>query len=63
VGTGITAVTHGFTWTRKGGFQTVNDPNGVNTTTVNGVNARGDLVGFYVDGSGNTDGMLAAPRH
>jgi hypothetical protein len=63
VGIGIAAVTHGFTWTQKGGFQTVNDPNGVNTTTVNGVNARGDLVGFYVDSSGNTDGMLAAPQH
>jgi hypothetical protein len=63
VGTGITAVTHGFTWTQKGGFQTVNDPNGVNTTTVNGVNSRGDLVGFYVDSSGNTDGMLATPQH
>ena len=32
------------------------------TTTVNGVNDAGDLVGFYVDSAGNTDGMLAAPR-
>ena len=34
---------------------------GVGTTTVNGVNDAGDLVGFYVDSAGNTDGMLATP--
>jgi hypothetical protein len=32
------------------------------TTTINGVNDRGDLVGFYVDANGNTDGFLAAPQ-
>ena len=52
----------GFTWTPRGGFTTVNDPNGVGTTTINGVNDFGDLVGFYVDGNGNTDGMLAIPH-
>jgi Cu/Zn superoxide dismutase len=31
------------------------------TTTINGVNDAGDLVGFYVDSVGNTDGMLATP--
>jgi hypothetical protein len=30
-------------------------------TTVNGVNDQGDLVGFYVDSAGNTDGMLVTP--
>lgn len=60
-GTGDGAQTHGFTWTAKGGFKTVDDPNGAGTTTVNGVNDKGDLVGFYVDGNGNTDGMLATP--
>jgi hypothetical protein len=62
VGSGTGATMHGFTWTRQNGFQTVDDPNGVGTTTVNGVNDRGDLVGFYVDSAGNTDGMLAT-RH
>jgi hypothetical protein len=61
VGTGDGAVTHGFTWTPWGGFQTVDDPNGPGATTVNGVNDQGQLVGFYTDGAGNTDGFLATP--
>jgi Cu/Zn superoxide dismutase len=61
VGSGNSAQTHGFTWTARGGFKQVDDPAGVGTTTVNGVNDAGDLVGFYVDGNGNTDGMLATP--
>jgi hypothetical protein len=56
----------GFTWTPQGGFHTVNDPNGVNdgnlTTTINGVNDFGQVVGFYVDANGNTDGFLATPQ-
>jgi hypothetical protein len=32
------------------------------TTTINGVNNAGDLVGFYVDAAGNTDGMLVIPH-
>ena len=39
----------------------VDDPNGVGSTLVNGINAAGDLVGFYTDAAGNTDGMLATP--
>lgn len=61
VGTGAAAATHGFTWTRRFGFITVDDPNGVGATTVNGVNNSGDVVGFYTDGAGNVDGMLAKP--
>ena len=62
VGSGGSAVLHGFTWTRQDGFQTaVDDPHGVGTTTINGVNDAGDLVGFYVDSAGNTDGFLARP--
>jgi hypothetical protein len=61
VGTGSNAVMHGFTWTPGGGFTTVDDPDGIGTTTINGVNDKGDLVGFYVDGNGNTDGFLATP--
>ena len=42
-------------------FTVLNDPNGVGTTTLNGVNNAGQIVGFYVDGAGNTDGLLASP--
>jgi hypothetical protein len=52
---------HGFTWTPEGGFMTLDDPHGIGTTTINGVNDAGELVGFYVDAAGNTDGMLAMP--
>jgi hypothetical protein len=41
-------------------FQSVDDPNGIGTTTSNGVNDNGQIVGFYVDGNGNTDGLLAS---
>jgi hypothetical protein len=61
VGSGSSATMHGFAWTPRGGFTTVDDPNGVGTTTINGVNDFGQLVGFYVDGNGNTDGFLATP--
>ena len=61
VGTGSSAVMHGFTWRPSRGFRTVDDPNGMGATTINGVNNRGDLVGFYTDTTGNTDGFLAAP--
>jgi hypothetical protein len=53
--------TFGFTWQAGRGFRTVSDPNGVGSTIVNGVNNAGDLVGFYTDRSGNTNGMLAIP--
>jgi hypothetical protein len=56
----------GFTWTPQHGFTTVNDPNGMNdgnlTTTINGVNDFGQVVGFYVDANGNTDGFTATPH-
>ncbi len=65
VGTGSNAAAHGFTWTPSRGLETVDDPNGVGGTTINGVNDRGQLVGFYTDSGGNTDGLLATPsrRH
>jgi hypothetical protein len=61
VGAGSSAVSHGFIWTSSGGFTTVDDPSGAGGTTINGVNAGGDLVGFYVDSAGNTHGFLAQP--
>jgi hypothetical protein len=62
VGSGSSAAMHGFTWTPRHGFSTVDDPHGVGTTTINGVNDFGQLVGFYVDANGNTDGFLATPH-
>jgi CHRD domain len=56
-------VMHGFVLTSplgpKSSWQKIDDPNGVGSTVVNGINAAGDLVGFYTDSAGNTDGMLA----
>jgi hypothetical protein len=42
-------------------WQKFSDPNGVGTTIFNGINSKGDIVGFYVDSAGNTDGLLATP--
>jgi hypothetical protein len=63
-GSSMSPANHGFTWTPQGGFVlNVDDPNGMGTTTINGVNDEGQLVGFYVDGNNNTDGLLANPVH
>lgn len=62
VGTGNSAKMLGFTDYPGYEFKTINAPGGSGTTTINGVNACGDLVGFYVDGAGNTDGLLANAR-
>jgi hypothetical protein len=62
-GSGTSAQTWGFTW-QAGHFHKVNDPNGIGSTIINGVNDRGELVGFYMDAANNnnTDGFLARPR-
>src|SRR5215469_6385178 len=58
-------VMHGFVLTNPQGptshWQKIDDPNGIGSTVVNGINGAGDLVGFYTDTAGNTDGMLATP--
>ncbi len=58
-GSGKNVATHGFTWQPGQGFATVDAPGGAGTTTLNGINDSGDLVGFYTDAAGNTDGLLA----
>ena len=53
---------HGFVYSiTSGTYRSINDPNGIGTTTVNGINDSGQLVGFYVDANGNTDGFVATP--
>jgi probable HAF family extracellular repeat protein len=59
-------VMHGFLLNHPTGpkhpqWRSIDDPNGVGSTLVNGLNDAGDLVGFYTDSAGNTDGMLATP--
>jgi probable HAF family extracellular repeat protein len=53
--------THGFVWTSAGGFTTIDEPSGVGTTVVNGINDRGMLVGFYGTAPINS-GFVAFPR-
>jgi hypothetical protein len=53
--------TFGFTWTAGHGFREVDDPNGIGSTVLTGVNNGGDIVGFYTDSRGNTNGLLAIP--
>ena len=62
VGSGKSAMTHGFIWAPGFGFENVDDPSGIGATTVNGINDHGRLVGFYTDSTGNTDGFLATPQ-
>ncbi len=52
--------THGFVWTSANGFKTIDDPNGIGTTIVNGINDHGDLVGFYGTAPINS-GFIAFP--
>jgi hypothetical protein len=63
IGTGNAAKTFGFTWSTWAGWRTINDPKGPGATTLNGINDAGDLVGFYVDSAGHTDGLLLSARH
>jgi probable HAF family extracellular repeat protein len=52
---------HGVIYNEQTQSWTVlDDPNGIGTTTFNGLNDLGKIVGFYVDGNGNTIGILAS---
>jgi uncharacterized membrane protein len=61
--------TDGFVYdARSGSYLSVVDPNaapinGVKMTVVNGINDNNQLVGFYMDKAGNTDGMLVNVHH
>jgi hypothetical protein len=51
--------THGIIYdTKTGTLTTVDAPNGINATTFNGINDKGDIVGFYTDTMGKTHGLL-----
>ena len=63
VGSGNAAAMHGFTWYPGFGFHKVDSPAGAGTTTINGVNDCGDVVGFYGDDAGNTDGLLGGATY
>ena len=50
---------HGFLYDELSKeYEAVNDPKGADTTIVNGINDEGEIVGFYVDTTGATDGFL-----
>jgi|HubBroStandDraft_6_1064221.scaffolds.fasta_scaffold595329_1 hypothetical protein len=52
-------VMHGFVYNMIGNkWESIDDPNGVGSTFINGINDKGQAVGFYVAENGNTDGML-----
>jgi hypothetical protein len=58
----VNGVMHGLIFDAKTDtFTTLDDPNAVGATTLNGINDKGDIVGFYTDAAGNTDGLLAVP--
>ena len=62
IGTVVGGVTHGIIYDSKTGtFTTLDDPNAVGSTLLNGINNKGDIVGFYSDAAGNTHGLLATP--
>lgn len=42
-------------------WKSIDDPNGIGSTVINGLNNNGDMVGFYQDAAGNFDGMLILP--
>jgi probable HAF family extracellular repeat protein len=55
-------LTHGFVYTVSSGqFTSEDDPNGVGTTIVNGINDNGVLVGFYGAAPINS-GFVAMPH-
>lgn len=55
--------THGFTWNPITHFVSVDDPNGIGTTIINGINNEGTLVGFWGNtAAGVSHGFVATPQ-
>jgi len=55
-------LTHGFLYTVSSGqYVSIDDPNGVGTTIVNGINDAGAIVGFYGTAPVNS-GFVGTPR-
>jgi hypothetical protein len=55
---------HGFILTNPTSnptYKTIDDPLGVGTTVINGVNGKGQLVGFYQNSAKDTAGFVASP--
>jgi uncharacterized membrane protein len=52
---------HGFVRSRKGDFTTVDAPGASGDTEINSINAKGEIVGFYVDAGGVQHGFLGIP--
>jgi uncharacterized membrane protein len=53
---------HGFVYNSTNGhFHSIDDPKGLGTTTINGINNLAQIVGFYVDSNGHTDGFIGTP--
>jgi hypothetical protein len=60
----VGGVTHGLIYDAKTGkFTQLDDPNAAGFTLFNGLNDKGDIVGFYTDAAGNTHGLTATPGH
>jgi hypothetical protein len=58
----VNGVTHGIIYnTQTKTFTTLDDPNASGSTIFNGINDKGEIVGFYTDAAGNTHGLLATP--
>lgn len=54
--------THGFILVNpltSQSYQEIDEPNSNNYTVIEGVNDHHDMVGYFVDGSGNTNGFVA----
>jgi len=59
---GQNTATHGFIYNSSNGhFRSLDEPKGLGTTTINGINDFNQIVGFYVDSNGNTDGFIGTP--
>jgi hypothetical protein len=57
-----TMASHGFVYnTMTNKWQSVDDPNGIGTTVVNGTNDKHQLVGFWGTSPNNT-GFVATPH-